>query len=107
MKTPPTPRSPATACSCAPATSAVRRPGIFAWLPLGLKVRRKIENVIREEMAAAGAQEVHFPALLPREPYEATGRWEEYGDGIFRLKDRKGADYLLAPDARGGLHAAR
>jgi prolyl-tRNA synthetase len=72
-------------------------PGVFAWLPLGLKVRRRIEGVIRDEMAAAGAQEVHFPALLPREPYEATGRWEEYGDGIFRLKDRKGADYLLAP----------
>ena len=72
-------------------------PGVFAWLPLGLKVRRKIENVIREELAAFGAQEVHFPALLPREPYEATGRWTEYGDGIFRLQDRKGADYLLAP----------
>jgi prolyl-tRNA synthetase len=72
-------------------------PGIFAWLPLGLKVRRNVERVIREEMEAAGAQEVHFPALLPREPYEITGRWEEYGDGIFRLQDRKGADYLLAP----------
>ncbi len=72
-------------------------PGIFAWLPLGLRVRAKVERVIREEMAAAGAQEVLFPALLPREPYEATGRWEEYGDGIFRLQDRKGADYLLAP----------
>jgi prolyl-tRNA synthetase len=72
-------------------------PGIFAWLPLGLRVRRKVEDVIRDEMAAIGAQEVLFPALLPREPYEATGRWEEYGDGIFRLKDRKGADYLLAP----------
>ncbi|MCU1584461.1 MAG: proline--tRNA ligase [Microbacteriaceae bacterium] len=72
-------------------------PGVFAWLPLGLKVRRKIENIIREEMANAGAQEVHFPALLPREPYEQTGRWVKYGDGIFRLKDRKGADYLLAP----------
>ncbi len=72
-------------------------PGVFAWLPLGLKVRRKIETVIREEMESAGAQEVHFPALLPREPYEETGRWTEYGDGIFRLKDRKGADYLLAP----------
>ncbi len=72
-------------------------PGIFAWLPLGLRVRRNVERVIREEMAAAGAQEVHFPALLPREPYEITGRWEEYGDGIFRLQDRKGADYLLAP----------
>jgi prolyl-tRNA synthetase len=72
-------------------------PGVFAWLPLGLKVRRKIEAIIREELAAFGAQEVHFPALLPREPYEVTGRWTEYGDGIFRLKDRKGADYLLAP----------
>jgi prolyl-tRNA synthetase len=72
-------------------------PGIFAWLPLGLRVRRKVERVIREEMDRVGAQEVHFPALLPREPYEATGRWEEYGDGIFRLKDRKDADYLLAP----------
>ncbi len=72
-------------------------PGVFAWLPLGLKVRRKIEQVIREEMASIGGQEVHFPALLPREPYELTGRWTEYGDGIFRLKDRKGADYLLAP----------
>ncbi|KAA9151387.1 proline--tRNA ligase [Microbacterium lushaniae] len=72
-------------------------PGIFAWLPLGLKVKAKIEAIIREEMANAGAYEVHFPALLPRDPYEASGRWEEYGDGMFRLKDRKGADYLLAP----------
>lgn len=72
-------------------------PGIFAWLPLGLRVRQKVENIIHEEMQAVGAQQVHFPALLPREPYEATGRWTEYGDGIFRLKDRKGADYLLAP----------
>ncbi len=72
-------------------------PGVFAWLPLGLKVRRKIEAIIREELEAFGAQEVHFPALLPREPYEVTGRWTEYGDGIFRLQDRKGADYLLAP----------
>jgi len=72
-------------------------PGVFAWLPLGLKVRRKIENVIREELEAFGAQEVHFPALLPREPYEKTGRWTEYGDALFRLQDRHGADYLLAP----------
>jgi prolyl-tRNA synthetase len=72
-------------------------PGIFAWLPLGLRVRRNVERVIREEMDAAGAQEVHFPALLPRDPYELSGRWETYGDGIFRLQDRKGADYLLAP----------
>nr|WP_081703948.1 proline--tRNA ligase [Leifsonia aquatica] len=72
-------------------------PGIFAWLPLGLRVKARIETIIREEMAAAGAHEVHFPALLPREPYEVTNRWEEYGDGLFRLQDRKGADYLLAP----------
>ena len=72
-------------------------PGVFAWLPLGLKVRRKIESIIREELEAFGAQEVLFPGLLPREPYETTNRWTEYGDGLFRLKDRKGADYLLAP----------
>ena len=72
-------------------------PGIFAWLPLGLKVKRRIESIIREEMEGIGAQEVHFPGMLPREPYELTGRWEKYGDGIFRLRDRKGADYLLAP----------
>jgi prolyl-tRNA synthetase len=72
-------------------------PGIFAWLPMGLRVRQRVERVVHEEMQRAGAQQVHFPALLPREPYETTGRWEEYGDGIFRLKDRKGADYLLAP----------
>ena len=72
-------------------------PGIYSWLPLGLRVLRNIENIIREEMDAIGAQEVSFPALLPREPYEATNRWTEYGDGIFRLQDRKGADYLLGP----------
>ncbi len=72
-------------------------PGIYTWLPLGLRVLRKIEGIIREEMDAIGAQELSFPALLPREPYEATNRWTEYGDGIFRLKDRKGADYLLGP----------
>lgn len=72
-------------------------PGIYSWLPLGLRVLAKVEAVVREEMAAAGAQEVHFPALLPKEPYEATGRWTEYGPNIFRLRDRKGGDYLLAP----------
>jgi prolyl-tRNA synthetase len=71
--------------------------GIFAWLPLGLRVKAKIEQIVREEMSAAGAQEVHFPALMPREAYEATGRWEEYGELLFRLQDRKGGDYLLAP----------
>lgn len=72
-------------------------PGIYTWLPLGLKVLRKVETIVREEMDAAGSQELLFPALLPREPYEATGRWSEYGDNLFRLQDRKGADMLLAP----------
>src|SRR4051794_20711369 len=72
-------------------------PGIYSWLPLGLRVLRNIERIVREEMDGMGAQELQFPALLPREPYDATGRWTEYGDSIFRLKDRKGADYLLGP----------
>ena len=72
-------------------------PGVYTWLPLGLAVKAKIEQVVREEMANAGAQEVFFPALLPREPFEVTGRWTEYGDNLFRLQDRKKADYLLAP----------
>lgn len=72
-------------------------PGIYTWLPLGLAVLRRVEGIVREEMDAIGAQEVHFPALLPREPYEASNRWTEYGENLFRLQDRKGADYLLAP----------
>jgi prolyl-tRNA synthetase len=77
----------------------VRRvaPGVYSWLPLGLRVLRRVEAVVREEMNAIGAQEISLPALLPREPYEATNRWTEYGDGLFRLRDRKGADYLLGP----------
>ncbi|WP_181806569.1 proline--tRNA ligase [Streptomyces shenzhenensis] len=71
--------------------------GIWSWLPLGLKVLSNIERIVREEMDAVGAQEVLLPALLPREPYEATGRWEEYGAELFRLQDRKGGDYLLGP----------
>ncbi|MCA0337626.1 MAG: proline--tRNA ligase [Actinobacteria bacterium] len=72
-------------------------PGIYTWLPLGLKVLRRVEEIVREEMDAIGAQELLFPALLPREPYEATGRWTEYGPNVFRLKDRKEGDYLLGP----------
>lgn len=77
----------------------VRRvaPGIYSWLPLGKMVLDNIARVVKEEMDAFGAQEVHFPALLPRELYEATGRWTEYGENLFRLKDRKGNDYLLGP----------
>ena len=71
--------------------------GIYSWLPLGYLTYRNIERVIREEMDAAGFQEVHFPALLPRDPYEQTNRWSEYGPDLFRLHDRKGADYLLGP----------
>ena len=72
-------------------------PGGFTWLPIGWIVYQNVERVIREEMDRAGFQEVHFPALLPREPYELSGRWTDYGDNLFRLKDRKGADMLLAP----------
>lgn len=77
----------------------VRRaaPGGFTWLPLGWAVYRNVERIVREEMDAAGFQEVHFPALLPRAPYEASHRWTDYGDNMFRLRDRRGHDYLLAP----------
>ncbi|AOP49506.1 proline--tRNA ligase [Streptomyces lydicus] len=71
--------------------------GIWTWLPLGMKVLENVSRVVREEMDAIGGQEVLLPALLPKEPYETSGRWEEYGDLLFRLKDRKGADYLLGP----------
>ncbi|MFE9255991.1 proline--tRNA ligase [Streptomyces sp. NPDC006879] len=71
--------------------------GVWTWLPLGKKVFDNVARVVREEMDAIGGQEVLLPALLPKEPYEASGRWEEYGDLLFRLKDRKGADYLLGP----------
>ena len=77
----------------------VRRvaPGIFSWLPLGVMVLRNVETIVREEMVAIGAQEVILPTLLPREPYELTGRWNEYGPALFRLRDRREADYLLGP----------
>ncbi|MBM7461343.1 proline--tRNA ligase [Rhodococcus coprophilus] len=77
----------------------VRRiaPGIYSWLPLGLKVLRQVERVVREEMNNIGAQEISLPALLPREPYETSNRWTEYGAGLFRLQDRKGNDLLLGP----------
>ncbi|MET9363993.1 proline--tRNA ligase [Streptomyces sp. NPDC006632] len=71
--------------------------GIWTWLPLGKKVLDNISTVVREEMDAIGAQEVLLPALLPKDAYEASGRWDEYGDLLFRLKDRKGGEYLLGP----------
>ena len=82
-------------------------PGIYTWLPLGLRVLRRIEAIIREEMDAIGAQELLFPALLPREPYEATNRWTDYGDGIFRLQDRKGARLPARAHPRGDVHPRR
>jgi len=72
-------------------------PGGYTWLPLGWLTLDRISRIVREEMASIGAQEIQFPAMLPREPYEESGRWTEYGDDIFRLRDRRGADYLLAP----------
>src|SRR3954468_23862499 len=77
----------------------VRRvaPGIYSWLPLGMTVLQRVEQIIREEMNAIGSQEVHFPALIPREIFESSGRWADYGDLLFRLNDRKGVDYLLGP----------
>ncbi|GAA2216763.1 proline--tRNA ligase [Micromonospora olivasterospora] len=77
----------------------VRRaaPGGYTWLPLGKLVLDRITEIVRAELAAIGDQEVHFPALLPAEPYRTSGRWTEYGDDIFTLADRKGAEHLLAP----------
>jgi prolyl-tRNA synthetase len=77
----------------------VRRvaPGIYSWLPLGVIVQHNVERIVREEMDAIGSQEVHFPALIPREIFEESGRWSDYGDLLFRLHDRKDGDYLLAP----------
>lgn len=72
-------------------------PGLYSWLPLGLRVLRKIENVVRSEMTGIGGQEILFPALLPKAPYETTNRWTEYGDGVFRLQDRRRNDYMLGP----------
>ncbi|MGV0716694.1 proline--tRNA ligase [Mycolicibacterium sp. XJ662] len=72
-------------------------PGLYSWLPLGLKVLRKVERIVREEMTAIGGQEILFPALLPKAPYETTNRWTEYGDSVFRLQDRRGNDYMLGP----------
>jgi prolyl-tRNA synthetase len=72
-------------------------PGLYSWLPLGLRVLRKIEHIVRSEMNAIGGQEILFPALLPRAPYETSNRWTEYGDGVFRLQDRRGNDYMLGP----------
>ncbi|MEV4117438.1 proline--tRNA ligase [Micromonospora sp. NPDC049645] len=72
-------------------------PGGYTWLPLGKLVLDRITEVVHRELVAIGDQEVHFPALLPAEPYRTSGRWTEYGDDIFTLADRRGAEHLLAP----------
>lgn len=71
--------------------------GLYSYLPMGLRVLRKIEGIVREEMNRAGAQEVLLPALLPAEYFRESGRWDVFGDTLLRLKDRKGADYHLGP----------
>ena len=71
--------------------------GVYSFLPLGVRVLRKVEAIVRSEMDAAGAQEVLLPALLPAEYFKETGRWDMFGDTLFRLKDRKDADYHLGP----------
>src|SRR3954451_18080541 len=72
-------------------------PGIYTWLPLGLRVLRPIENIVREERDSIGAQELPSPAHLPRELYEAAGRWSEYGHSIWRMQNSKGEDILNVP----------
>jgi prolyl-tRNA synthetase len=71
--------------------------GIYSYLPLGLRCERKVEQIIREEMDAAGAQELLMPALLPAEAYQASGRWEVFGPSMFKLKDRYERDFCLGP----------
>ena len=71
--------------------------GIYNYLPLGYRVIRKIENIIREEMDRAGAQEVFMPMVLPAELWKETGRWEKYGKELLRLKDRHERDFCLGP----------
>jgi prolyl-tRNA synthetase len=71
--------------------------GVYTTLPLGVRTMRKIEVIVREEMDAAGAQEVRMPIVLPAEPWKLTGRWEVYGDEVFKLSDRHGREMMLGP----------
>jgi prolyl-tRNA synthetase len=72
-------------------------PGIYTWMPLGKRILDNVAGIVREEMERIGGQEVLFPALVPRELFDVSGRYDDYGDALFRLTDRKGIDYLLAP----------
>ena len=79
--------------------------GLYVYLPLGMRALRKIETIVREEMDRAGAQETLFPILQPAELWKQTGRWETMGPGMFRVKDRKDAWYVLAPTAEEAFTA--
>ncbi|MGO1887250.1 MAG: proline--tRNA ligase, partial [Halomonas sp.] len=71
--------------------------GLYTWLPLGLRTLRKVEAIVREEMNRAGAQEVLMPAVQPAELWQESGRWEQYGPELLRLKDRHDRDYCVGP----------
>lgn len=73
--------------------------GLYTWSPLGLRVLRKVERIVREEMDRAGAIEVSMPTIQPRELWEETGRWEKFGGQLLKIKDRKEAEYCYAPTA--------
>ena len=71
--------------------------GLYNWLPLGLRVLRKVENIVREEMDKSGAQEVLMPVVQPSELWEESGRWQQYGPELLRINDRHSRDFCLGP----------
>ncbi len=71
--------------------------GIYSWMPLGLRVVRKVEAIVREEMNRAGALEVFLPAVQPAEIWQESGRWDKYGPELLRLKDRHKRDFVVGP----------
>ena len=103
----PTPRSRATACSSGPGYIRRVSAGIYSWLPLGYRVLRKVEQIVREEMDAAGAQEVLLPIVQPLELWERSGRDKAYGPLMFRLARPQGDRLLPLADGRGGGHQHR
>src|SRR3989344_1536245 len=77
--------------------------GIYTWLPLGLRVLRKVEQIVREEMNRAGAQEVLMPAVQPAELWQESGRWDQYGPELLRLTDRHKRDFCIGPTHEEGI----
>jgi len=75
--------------------------GIYSWLPLGLRVLRKIENIIREEMNKSGALELLMPAILPAELWQETGRWETFGPHLLKIRDRHDMNFVWSNPRRG------